>query len=178
MSNQGALQPEHDKQTGLVMQSSAHRPAIGNAALLDEVNAGSAWFHARKTRPIWAQMVMERQIVRTLEGEAEVEVGNYLCRGEAGDIWPQTERDLLKRYTISDEIDHQGWRKYLPNPDAQGVMAVPISHPFSVQTSWGILTGKPGDYLLKNFSDRDTPYPADVWIVDRSLFHQTYQANP
>lgn len=38
-------------------------------------------------------------MVKTLEGEEQVTAGHYLCRGEAGDIWPQTEKDLNKRYT-------------------------------------------------------------------------------
>ena len=54
-------------------------------------------------------------------------------------------------------------------------MASPIDHPFEVQATWGKLSGKPGDFLFKNFSDRDTASPADVWIVDQTLFRQTYE---
>ena len=54
-------------------------------------------------------------------------------------------------------------------------MATPIDHPFEVQATWGKLSGKPGDFLLKNVSDRDTASPADVWIVDQTLFQQTYE---
>jgi hypothetical protein len=71
-------------------------------------------------------------------------------------------------------VDSDGWRKYVPHPDAQGVLATQIDHGFSVQASWGKLTGKPGDLLVKNFQDRDTVYPTDVWIVDQTLFSQTY----
>ena len=55
-------------------------------------------------------------------------------------------------------------------------MATPIDHPFAVHASWGQLTGKPGDFLVKNFQDRETVYPADVWIVDQTLFRQTYES--
>ncbi len=177
MSNSGAPQRSPDSPQVPAKTVDPPLTVTANVVLLDEVNALSAWFHARKTRPIWAKKLLARQIVRTLEGEEQVNAGDYLCRGEAGDLWPQTERDLLKRYTMTEEIDAAGWRQYQPNPDAQGVMAAPIPHPFSVQTTWGTLTGKPGDYLLKNFSDRETPYPADVWIVDQTLFRQTYQAS-
>ncbi|MEK6260373.1 MAG: hypothetical protein AABP62_17275 [Planctomycetota bacterium] len=147
-----------------------------NKALLDEADAAGEWFHAKKTRPIWARRVEAAQTVTTLEGEEQVAAGDYLCKGEAGDIWPQTEKDLHKRYTATDEVDADGWRKYQPQPDAQGVMATQIDHPFEVQATWGQLTGKRGDFLVKNFQDRETAYPDDVWIVDQTLFRQTYEA--
>ena len=153
----------------------ADSTASPNKALLDEANAAAKWFHAKKTRPIWARRLEEAQTVKTLEGEEQVEAGHYLCKGEAGDIWPQTEKDLNKRYTATDEVTTDGWRKYQPHPDAQGVMATQIEHPFEVQATWGKLSGKPGDFLLKNFSDRETASPADVWIVDQTLFRQTYE---
>ncbi len=147
-----------------------------NKALLDEANAAGRWFHAKKSRPIWARRLEAAQSVKTLEGEEQVDAGHYLCKGEAGDIWPQTEQDLHERYTATDEVAAGGWRKYQPHPDAQGVLATQIDHPFEVQATWGQLTGKPGDFLLKNFRDRDTAYPADVWIVDQTLFGQTYES--
>ena len=56
----------------------------------------------------------------------------------------------------------------------KATLATPINHPFEVQATWGKLTGKPGDFLVKNFQDRENAYPADVWIVDQALFRQTY----
>jgi hypothetical protein len=150
--------------------------ATANQALLDEANATGNWFHAKKTRPIWAKRLDAAQTVQTLEGEEQVAAGHYLCRGEAGDIWPQTEETLLKRYTATDEVNDDGWRRYQPHADAQGVMATPIDHPFEVHASWGTLRGKAGDYLLKNFQDREMAYPKDVWIVDQQLFGETYEA--
>ena len=157
--------------------ASPHETASPNQALLDEANAAAKWFHAKKTRPIWAKRLETAQTVKTLEGEEQVAADHYLCKGEAGDIWPQTEQTLLKRYTATVEVDADGWRRYEPHPDAQGVLATPIDHPFEVQATWGQLTGKPGDFLVKNFStDRETAYPADVWIVDQTLFRQTYES--
>lgn len=147
-----------------------------NKTLFDEANAAGQWFHAKKTRPIWAKRLEADQTVTTLEGEEKVEAGHYLCKGEAGDIWPQTEQTLNKRYTATEEVTADGWRKYQPHPDAQGVLATPIDHPFEAQATWGKLTGKPGDFLVKNFQDRETAYPADVWIVDQTLFRQTYES--
>ncbi len=146
-----------------------------NQSLLDEANAAGKWFHAKKTRPIWAKRLDAEQVVQTLEGEERVAAGHYLCKGEAGDLWPQTEQTLQERYVATDEVNAEGWRKYLPHPDAQGVLATPIEHPFEVQATWGRLTGKPGDFLVKKYQDRETTYPADVWIVDQTLFRQTYE---
>lgn len=146
-----------------------------NKALFDEANASGQWFHAKKTRPIWARRLEAAQTVKTLEGEEQVAAGHYLCKGEAGDIWPQTEQTLNKRYTATNEITADGWRKYQPHPDAQGVLATQIDHLFEVHATWGKLTGKPGDFLVKNFQDRETAYATDVWIVDQTLFRQTYE---
>ena len=54
-------------------------------------------------------------------------------------------------------------------------MATQIDHSFEVQATWGQLSGKPEDFLLKNFSARETASPDDVWIVDQTLFRQTYE---
>jgi hypothetical protein len=146
-----------------------------NKTVLDEANVAGKWFRAKKSRPIWAKRLEVAQTVTTLEGDEKVEAGHYLCRGEAGDIWPQTEKDLNRRYSVTSETDADGWKKYQPNPDAKGVMAIQINHPFSVEATWGRLSGKPGDFLVKNFHDRETPYPVDIWIVDQTLFRQTYE---
>ena len=152
------------------------KPPAENRQLLDEVNRSGTWFHAKKTRPIWAREVEQEQVVKTLEGEERVPAGNFLCRGEAGDVWPQSRKGLEARYTATGEVDAEGWRRYEPRPDAEGVWAAQVSHPFSVQAAWGRLSGKAGDYVVKNFSDKDAAYPDDVWIVDQELFRATYQA--
>jgi hypothetical protein len=147
-----------------------------NVAILDEINAARTWFHAKKVRPIWVKQLEHDQTVKTLEGIETVKAGDYLCRGEAGDIWPQKAKSLESKYTKTQETDAEGWSKYVPRPDAQGVLAAQVAHAFQVHAKWGVLTGKPGDYIVKNYADRDVAYPTDVWIVDRALFKATYQA--
>lgn len=149
--------------------------SISNRLLLDEVNRAALWFHAKKTRPIWVRQLKQAETVQTLEGEERVPAGNYLCRGEAGDIWPQSEERLSAKYTITDETDNQGWCKSFPNPDNAGVMAAQMPHAFQVQAKWGLLSGKPGDFIVKNYENLDTAFPEDVWIVDKSLFLATYE---
>ena len=146
-----------------------------NEAILRETDGLRMWFHAKKTRPIWARRLEQNEKVSTIEGEEDVPAGNYLCRGEAGDFWPQTEQRLTSKYTVTTEVDPQGWKKYLPNPDAASVMAAQIPQPFQVQAQWGLLSGKRGDFLVKNYEDRDNPDPNDVWIVDQTLFNATYE---
>ena len=150
-------------------------PPSTNQPLLDEVNQAGLWFHAKKTRPIWTREVERDETVETLEGTEHVSAGNVLCRGEAGELWPQTAERLASQYVATGTVDQDGWQQNTPHPDAQGVLAAPVDHPFSVEAAWGRLTGKPGDFLVKNFADQDIAYPQDVWIVDRQLFAATYK---
>lgn len=151
-------------------------PISPNQALLDELDSARAWFHAKKNRPIWARLIEREQTVATLEGDVTAKAGDYLCRGEAGDLWPQSAKTLEARYTPTGAVTEGGWRKYQPRPDAEGVMAAPVPHPFSVAATWGTLAGKPGDFVLKNFRDRAVAHPEDVWVVDQALFRATYEA--
>ncbi|MCP3958943.1 MAG: hypothetical protein GY719_13915 [bacterium] len=150
--------------------------ASPNQTLLDELGAAESWFHAKKTRPIWARQAEEDQTLTTIEGEETVSAGDYICRGEAGDMWPQKEERLLSKYQVTETVDEEGWRLYTPNPDSTGVMAAQVDHAFTVEATWGTLSGKPGDFAVKNYEDRDVAYPEDVWIVDQALFHATYAA--
>lgn len=147
-----------------------------NAKILDEVNSTKSWFHAKKIRPIWAKQLDTDQSVLTIEGTESVKAGEFLCRGEAGDMWPQSAESLKAKYQETEEVDSDGWRMHIPRPDNQGVMAAQVSHPFEVQATWGMLTGKAGDYVVKNVADREIAHPTDVWIVDQALFLATYQA--
>ena len=149
--------------------------SAGNSAILEEVNAAKLWFRAKKTRPIWVRLLEQDETVKTLEGDEQVPCGNYLCRGEAGDIWPQSAERLTAKYTLTEEIDNHGWRKCDPKPDASGVMAAQVSHAFQVAAKWGLLQGKQNDFIVKSFDDLDNNIPDDVWIVDSALFEATYE---
>lgn len=131
--------------------------------------------HVHKTKAIQARRLDRDETVSTLEGPVKAKAGDFLCRGEAGELWPQSAESLEKRYTATDDLTSDGWRLYAPKADAEGAMAAPVTHAFSVVATWGKLHGKAGDYVLKQFSDRGEPYPQDVWIVDQSLFRATYE---
>lgn len=158
----------HNKQSEVPMSDS-------NSAILEEINAAKMWFHAKKTRPIWVRLLEQDETVKTLEGDEEVPAGNYLCRGEAEDIWPQSAERLTAKYTLTDEVGEQGWRKCDPKPDAAGVMAAQVPHAFQVVAKWGLLKGKQDDFIVKNYEDRNNGHPQDVWIVDQALFEATYE---
>ena len=56
-----------------------------NQALLDEAAQSKEWFHARKTRPIWARKLDRDQTFQTLERPVAAQAGDFLCRGAAGE---------------------------------------------------------------------------------------------
>ncbi len=149
-----------------------------NQQLLDEIAYGQHWFHAKKTRPIWAKPLRENLQVETLEGTTNAFKGDYLCRGEIGEVWPQKITQLVSKYRPEDEIDANGWQLFTPLPDNTGVMAVRIDRDFSVESTWGKLRGQAGDFLVKSWKDRHVRYPEDVWIVNQALFLATYEPDP
>ena len=147
-----------------------------NRAVLDEINAARTWAHVRKTKAIRARRLDRDETVHTLEGPVEAKAGDFLCRGEAGEPWPQSAESVETRYTATNDATPDGWRLYAPRPDAEGALAAQVTHAFTVVATWGPLKGKAGDYVLKRFSDAKVPYPEDVWVVDQALFRATYEA--
>jgi hypothetical protein len=148
------------------------QPANVNAAILEKVNASGVWFHAKKTAPLWARPLEKDQTIKTLEGDVTAKAGDFLCRGAAGEFWPQSAERLSEKYNPTEEVDAEGFRKFLPNSE---VMAAQVDQPFQVKTSWGDLDGKSGDFILKSFADKEVEYPDSVWIVDKQLFADTYE---
>ena len=147
-------------------------------SILDEANRSGAWFAARKVSPVWVNDSASKPSVESLEGEETLLSGDVLCRGAAGDVWPQSRESLFAKYSPTSQVDAQGWKKFEPRPEQSRVMAIQILHPFEVDTTRGKLSGKAGDYLLKKHDQRDIAYPQDVWIVDRQVFQSTYQREP
>jgi hypothetical protein len=147
---------------------------MSNQELLDEVNKSRLWFRAKKTGFIWAKEITTQQMVQTIEGAAEAQPGDYLCRGSANEVWPQASKTLHSKYQSTEEVDDDGWRKFVVRETGSGVMAARVEHPFQVKTTWGDLSGTDGDYLVKNYNDKDVEYPDDVWIVSKEIFAATY----
>jgi tetratricopeptide (TPR) repeat protein len=145
-----------------------------NRPLLNEARHKRLWVIARKTAPVWAVLLREGGRVDTTEGTVAATAGEYLCRGINGEEWPQPAPSFARKYVPTDEVDQQGWRKYVPNPDSSRVFAAAIHHDFRVETCRGDMFGAAGDYLVKSIADGDVMYPDDVWIVDKTVFGSTY----
>lgn len=156
------------------------------------------WRVASKIRPIKAKplvnlifdrSVIDKFLINTIEGREPL-YGNdvVICVGEAGDVWQQTPKTLLKKYRVS-SIDKDGWLICEPLPD-NAVDCVEVSEEmlrrlnddhecgsFYIIGQWGetvgeeknVQRGKSGDFICRNQSD-----PTDVWIVQRGLFLNTY----
>ncbi|MFM7924450.1 MAG: PGDYG domain-containing protein, partial [Planctomycetaceae bacterium] len=117
------------------------------------------------------------ELLQTLEGPVQVHAGEYVCRGERGELWAQSEEALHQRYAATGEFDSGGWREYRPLPDSGGVLAIRLDRPFSVVLDRGVLRGKAGDYLLQDFAEGAGEDPRDLWIVDASIFAATYRVD-
>ena len=128
---------------------------------------------AKKNRPLWARRVSQAEDVVSLEGKQTAKPGDYLCRGIEGEFWPQSEKSLLGGYTASGQVGNDGFERYDPRPDGPPVEAMQVDKPFFVVASWGRLDGKSGDYVVRRIAD-----PTDIWIVDRSIFENSYQFLP
>ena len=86
------------------------------------MNQAAAWFRARKTGTVRVHPTADRETVESHEGRETLLAGDVLCRGEAGNVWPQSEGSLLAKY---------GPRN-LPMPTAGGS----TSPALSVRASW------------------------------------------
>jgi hypothetical protein len=148
-----------------------------NRELLDAVKRSGGWLRARKTRSIRARCAVTAEMLQTLEGPVHVHAGEYVCRGEQGELWAQSEEALHRRYAATGEFDSGGWREYRPLPDSGGVLAIRLDRPFSVVLDRGVLRGKAGDYLLQDFAEVAGQDPRDLWIVDASIFAATYRVD-
>jgi hypothetical protein len=149
-----------------------------NEKLLKEVNHQNLWQHYKKTKPLCAKKLKEDTTVKTLEGNLNYNKGDYLCKGPSCDIWGQKEDSLFKKYDPDPKAkpDKDGWQKFLPKPDASGVMAAQIDHEFSIEhPDWGTFHGNAGDYFVKSYENKDTEFPEDVWIVKKEIFTFTYE---
>ena len=125
---------------------------------------------ARKTTSVWAKRLGQAQKIETMEGWTIAAQGDYLCRGVSDEVWAQEEEKLLQKYVASGVVDEEGWEHFKPNPNAPKVQAAQVVRAFQVESRYGTLHGKAGDYLIRSTTDA-----SDVWVVDRSIFEQTYE---
>lgn len=148
------------------------------------------WNTAKKVKPITAinagsivndSVISDKILLDTLEGHEGINLKNMICRGEAGDVWQQTPKNLFKKYNVTN-VDSNGWLVCEPKPDNEvRCFQVPLGEPYEKFTIIGhygekidgednVQSGTEGDFICQNTSD-----PTDVWIVKRELFNNTYK---
>jgi len=165
-----------------------------------ETSSITDWRIASKTRSIKAKpsisLLVDRKVtskflIDTLEGHEPLGDSSIICVGEAGDVWQQTQKKLLQKYTVV-SIDSDGWMDCQPLPD-NAVDAIevseslwktfstlntdPLDFGFTIIGQWGatvdgvknVQKGIVGDFICRNQTDH-----TDVWIVKRKLFLNTY----
>ena len=123
-----------------------------------------------KTKSLWAKRIVSDQEVETIEGTLSANAGDFICRGVAGELWPQQAKTLREKYIPSGVIDSDGWERFDPKPGASPVEAAKAETSFRVTSKWGELFGKANDYVVCS-----TTEPTDIWIVDGAMFETSYR---
>lgn len=143
---------------------------------------------------------LSKFLLQTLEGEGPVRENALYCRGVAGDVWLQDPVKAIAKYNLKD-IQFDGWMVFVPKPDVQveffeltsevaleleelevfseGSGACSYSK-FFIQGQWGKTVNgfencqecKIGDMIVRNITNHK-----DQWVVARSIWNNSYQAD-
>lgn len=126
---------------------------------------------AKRIESIWARKATEGEQIGSQDSKEQIaKAGDYVCRGDNGKLWVQSERSLLESYVRSSEEDGEGYLKFHLTGDAEQFEAAEVYEPFCVLLNGQRQEGKPGDYVVRRQN-----YPNDIFIVDRSSFENLYQ---
>jgi hypothetical protein len=126
---------------------------------------------AKRIESIWARKATKEEPIGSQESGWQIaQAGDYVCRGDNGKFWVQSERALLDSYVPSGGGDGKGYQQFRPKGDAEQIEAAEVDEPFCVWSNGKWLKGKPGDYVVRRQND-----PNNIWIVDRSSFENFYQ---
>jgi len=134
---------------------------MDNFPLLSELAERRHWMHVTKAKGMWAKPLPS---------------GVWRCRGPRGDEWEVAEDRLLAQYRRSNRRDAE-WVLWNVRTDVHGFWAARVPRAFSVQTSFGVQSGKSGDYLLRyrHGNDATDAFPSDVWVVPSTDFALLYR---
>ena len=119
-----------------------------------------------QARPLTEDDYQQRGgIIQTREGLVGFEPGDYLARGIENEEWPISKEHFATSYERVSELDAEGFASYRARDICQ---AYQMPEPFTVKRTRGdTLTGKADDYLVRS-GDR-------IWIVDRTIFENSYE---
>lgn len=134
---------------------------MDNYPLLSELAERRRWLHVTKARGLWAKPLPS---------------GLWRCRGPKGDEWEVPEDRLAAQYRRSNRTEHE-WILWTVRNDVDGFWAARVPRAFSVQTPFGVQTGRAGDYLLRyrHGNDASDAFPSDVWVVPAADFSLLYR---
>jgi len=158
------------------------------------IAAHRAWRLARKTKPIWARPVAPEEVGKSFQtadhGVVQAHAGYWLCAGSAGEPWFQSKDKIDSKYRPAGEQERRyefddarrRYQRFTPHDDTRN-WAAQIEDPeiegFFIQPNYptdGPLYSPAGGYVVKDYVD--DPYsgdPNDVWLVQQTLFENTYE---
>ena len=124
----------------------------------------TASIRVRARRLTEKDVKQRRGIIYTMEGPVAFQAGDYLVRGIKGEEYPIPPQNFAVLYDErSMDPDGEGFAWYRPANIIH--QAVQIAE----RKAGEIYTGKAGDYLVR------TGQGSSGWIVDRTIFEQTYE---
>lgn len=139
------------------------------------------------------EKVTEPTQVQTLEGLATGETqtanpGDWIATRLNADGTPNIENGIENKWTIKENKiaktyqvtpeELQGQTDFVAGTrtDAPPVQMVQLKEPLTIDTPWGSMSGKPGDYLANYDFDPVTGKPgSDYAIVTKTSYDQTYK---
>ena len=114
-----------------------------NYKICNYFNRRKTWRHFKKFAPIFVKKADKDMRIETPDGMDNVVRGDYICKGQLGELWPLKQRKLDENYVISNEIRGE-WTKYRPNHRLKGVLAVRVHKEFEIESKFGLLKGNKG----------------------------------
>lgn len=151
---------------------------LSHEEALQQANS-KGWKPAKKTAGVWAREVTPEESplsIQTLQGAEVGKEGDILTMGVRGEVWFQNKEKFNKKYTLvpgKEKNTEYGFLQYF-EPVGGPVLVAQMDDPFTIQSPWGTLTGKKGDFVIKPLKEKNNLYPDDVWLIDREIFEETY----
>lgn len=193
----GCWQAEQKMEERPVQVTREEPKRLSHEQTLAWINDHQAWRRARKTKPIWARAVDPDEIGKEFQtADQAIEVareGYWLCVGVAGEPWFQKLSKIEDKYdrfaaeAKQFSFDNQAHAYAIFRPKADvGNWAAQVQGEgikgFSIRPNYDLehpLVAPAGGYVVKG--DVPDPYhdkPNDVWLVQQSLFEDTYEFLP
>lgn len=122
--------------------------------------------------------VLSKFLIDTLEGKEPVDRTMMLCIGVSNDAWPQSPKNIIKKYNIVD-ITPDGWLVCEPKPE-NSVEFIEVPEAWGeayLQGLWGeevdgikhLQKFSPGDMIARQPDNH-----ADIWVVRRKIWDNSY----